>query len=130
MSQHVTVQEKLEQYGIEIVDKYDIEEERYFHCEDMIVLSNEKLNSISVSFDATLPPNKSANLTVILTQIKNPIEILEVYTYNLNNQPVLGEEAYKEIENKNEEVIKEKVIKDQYYNDLMSNLNEDDFFKC
>lgn len=123
---HELVQKKLDQYGIKIYDSYDIEEEKYFNCENMLIISNEKLKKVAVSFNAFLKPEHSSKLTVMLTQIINPIEIMESHIYDEKNVPIFGDEAY----NKINEIKSNEVDKSAAYMNILSNMDDNECFQC
>ena len=117
MSLTKRVNQKLDEYGIEIFNDYPIEEEgeHVFYAENMILFVSDDENSISVTFKATTKPERAATLGLILNQIPNVImNIMESFIFDKDNQFVSGPDAFKLIER----VDKEKLIQ-EYHNQVM-----------
>jgi len=117
MSLTKRVNQKLDEYGIEIFNDYPIEEEgeHVFYAENMILFVSDDENSISVTFKATTKPERSATLALILNQIKNvTMNIMEAFIFDKDDQFVSGMDAYKAVER----VDKEKLIQ-EYHNQVM-----------
>lgn len=117
MSLTKRVNQKLDEYGIEIFNDYPIEEEgeHVFYAENMILFVSDDENSISVTFKATTKPERSATLALILNQIKNvTMNIMEAFIFDKDDQFISGMDAYKAVER----VDKEKLIQ-EYHNQVM-----------
>ena len=80
------LQQKLNQFGIKINDKYDVEQdETYFHCEKMIVVYNKVRKNILISFNANVKPDEAGKIIIILNQLNTPIEIIDSHIYDEDN---------------------------------------------
>lgn len=89
---------KITEYGITIFNDYPIpnEEEHVYYIEDMILFVNEKDNYIGVSFQAITRPERVANLTLILAELKcKKLQVMESFIFNEKNEIVCGESAFK-----------------------------------
>lgn len=91
------VEEKLVEYGIDIYDHHDIEnEEHIFLVEDMIIYARDEEKSISVAFQATTRPDIVANNILILLEIDklDELDIMESFIFNEKNEMVYGDDAF------------------------------------
>lgn len=124
------VRKKLDEYGIEIFNDYQIDKtnEYVFYAENMIIFVSESEPSISITFQATAKPERSATLALILNQIpKTPINIMEPFIFDQDNRFVSGSEAYKLIEKVDKTKIAEEYHKQKAYQEILENV---DGFEC
>ena len=115
---------KLKEYGIKIFNDYEIknENEYIFYVEDMILFVNDKENYISITFQVTTKPERSATLALILNQIKSPeLHIMEPFIFNTKNEFVSGEKAYKLIKNTDRHDMLNEYQKQKNYTDILMN---------
>lgn len=118
------VRKKLEEYGIEIFNDYQIDKtnEYVFYAENMIIFVSETEPSISITFQATAKPERSATLALILNEIpKTPINIMEPFIFDQNNKFVSGEAAYKLIEKVDKTKIAEEYRRQKVYEEILQN---------
>ena len=116
------VTQKLDEYGIDIYNEYQIdgEEDYVFYAENMIVFVNDSENSISVTFKVTTKPERAATLALILNQIKeSSMHIMEPFIFNDKNEFLSGEEAYKLLNTFNKSRFVEEVNRQQLYADIL-----------
>jgi hypothetical protein len=122
MSLTKQVTQKLDEYGIEIFKDYEVEEkgEHVFYSRHMIVFVNDSDNSISVTFQATTKPEKSASLALILNQLRDAeMHIMEPFIFNDKNEFISGEAAYQLIENADKEKIRREMMKHDIYSHIL-----------
>ena len=75
---------KLEEYGIAIFDRYEIENNDYvFIVEDMFIIVHKNMKDISISFQVSTKPDVVASNILILKEIKyiKNINIMEVFAF-------------------------------------------------
>ena len=103
------IEQKLDEYDIEIFDKYEVENEYTLIVEDMILFVNGK-DSISVAFQVSTKPEVVASNMGILYEIKEikKLAIMESFVITKGQEFVSGEEAY----NLFNKTIEHKIIRD------------------
>ena len=129
------VEGKLDEYGLEIYDKYlmsDKEYEHFYFVQDMILIVNEKDNIISVSFQATTKPDIIATSLLILKEIESlkDIDVMESFIVTGDDDFLFGDSAYEKV---NEVMVKQGVrqyMNDHLYNDMFKNIDWDSCIKC
>lgn len=122
MSLTKQVTQKLDEFGLYILDEHALESESdyVFYLEEMIVFINEADNSISVTFKATTRPERSATLALILNQIKEvDMHVMEPFMFNSKNEFLSGEKAYEEIKSFYSERFSQELQKQQFYSDIL-----------
>jgi hypothetical protein len=122
MSLTEKVTQKLDEYGIDIYNEYQIdgEEDYVFYAKNMIVFVNDSDNSISVTFKVTTKPERAATLALILNQIKeSSMNIMEPFIFNEKNEFLSGEAAYQLLQNFNKTKLVEEVNKQQLYAQIL-----------
>lgn len=122
MSLTKQVTQKLDEYGIQIFNDYEIEKdgEHVFYAEDMILFVNDEHNEMSITFQATTKPERSATLALILNQIQQTqINVMEAFVFTDENEFVSGEEAYKLLKNADMEKIAKEYHKQQVFADIL-----------
>lgn len=106
------VELKLQEYGIQIFDHYEIENDEYtFIVEGMIIVVHKNMKDVSISFQVSTKPEIAANNTLILKEIleiKN-INIMDSFAFTSEKKLVCGEQAYE---------LLQKAIKQGVANDL------------
>ena len=88
---------KLEEYGIAIFDRYEIENNDYvFIVEDMFIIVHKNMKDISISFQVSTKPDVVASNILILKEIKyiKNINIMEVFAFTDEKTIVCGRKAY------------------------------------
>ena len=124
MSLTKQVTQKLDEYGIEIFNDYEVKNlsQHVFHTDSMIVFVDDSDDSISVTFKATTKPERSASLALILNQIgTGHLHIMEPFLYDDDNEMLSGLEAYKHLESKDKEKIYREIQRQQIYAELLEN---------
>lgn len=125
------VQKKLEEYGFMIYNDFDIVEgekgDRVFIIEEGVVFAKDSNKSITISFQATTKPEDAANTTLILSELKKPISVMESFLFDDKNNFISGEEAYKLIKKANIQSAKRELTKEQIYEKILSQTNG---FEC
>ena len=95
------IKKKLDEYGIEIFNQYEHDGEHYFVTTDMIICYRENFEKLSISFDASLIPERVANSILILQEIENlnhDFEIMDSFTYGKEQKFVTGKKAHQAVE--------------------------------
>lgn len=117
---------KLEEYGINLYQEYSYDKKKshYFMAEDMVICLNKKDKSLGVSFKATAKPERVANNIFILQEIpgiNEDFEILDSFVFNKKGKLLVGDKAYKEVENCiGEDKIREYIIAQQQLHALVT----------
>jgi len=117
------VRKKLDEYGIQILNHYKIESDidYVYYTDSMIVFVNDEERSISITFQATTKPEKSATLALILNQIKRvEIHIMSSFIFNEKNEFISGDEAYELIKNADRSKLLSEYHKEQIYADVLA----------
>ena len=119
------VQDKLKEYGYEIyhIAKTSNEKEICIMTESMMVFVNDKENSITLSFEYTLDPEKVAQNMMIVNEVEEIeyVYISESYIFDPEQKKyIVGKEA-KEIAQKlaTDRVMKE-FTKDQIFSHILA----------
>lgn len=118
------VRKKLDEYGIQIFNHYKIEGDGdyVYYADSMIVFVNEEERSISITFQATTKPERSAALALILNQIKRTeIHIMSPFIFNEKNEFISGEAAYELIKRVDQSKLLSQYHKEQVYADMLAN---------
>lgn len=117
------IRSKIEEYGLIIFAEYPIEDSEYvFYVEGMMLFVDAKEKSIGVSFQATLKPDKTANIMLILNELGIELAVMEPFIYDSNNRCITGSKAFELIENTKKSTVLQEFLKDQTYQSiLMSN---------
>jgi hypothetical protein len=114
------VRTKLEEYGLQIFAEYPVEDSEYvFYVEDMMLFVGTKDNIIGVSFQATLKPDKTANIMLILNELKLEVDVMESFIYDRNNRCVTGNKAFELIENAKQSTIIQDFLKEQTLHEIL-----------
>lgn len=95
------LENKLEEYGIEIINKHIIEKVGYIMTPDMALSYDYNLERLSVSFHAGTVPDRVANNILILQEIEGlnkNFRIMESFTHDENGKIVSGIKAHVENE--------------------------------
>jgi len=122
---------KMNEYGLKIFTDYPSKErcnEHIFYVEEMILFASTKEENLAVSFQATIKPDKAANLALILSEINRDVDVMESFIFNANNECILGDKAFKLIEKTKIEKISNELIQNQFYTQML--LNSDNAYKC
>ncbi len=107
------VEEKLNEYGIEIIHKYDTDLNSGIITDNMNIMFNEDNNLVIISFHVVTPIKEVANMILILKEIDNiNIVISDVFIY-VNGKFLLGDEAINHIEEKMTKHILHAFIEEQ-----------------
>lgn len=118
-------QKKLNQYGLMIYNKYFLEEgnnEYIFILENAVVLVKENENTLGIAFQVTTKPETAATLTLILKEIKcKEVFVMESFIFDYNNLMISGDDAYKLVKKTKENNIREKVLQEQVYINVLQN---------
>jgi hypothetical protein len=94
------IKQKLDEYGIEVVNRYDCNEESYFVTDDMIICYRGEADRLAISFDAGLIPERVANNIMILQEIEglnHDFEIMDSFRYGVKQKFVTGKEAHEAV---------------------------------
>ena len=114
------VRSKLEEYGLEIFNEHLVEEsEQVFYVENMIIFVSLEDESIGVSFQATIKPEKSANMILILSELETEIDVMDSFIYDKNNMCLTGSKAYDLIENTKKASAVQAFVLEQNYHQLL-----------
>lgn len=127
MSIVAKVKKKLNEYGLEVYNDYPSEEtsdEHIFYVEDMILFVDKKEKRIGVSFQATMKPEKAANITLMLSEVENSVDVMESFIFNKKNECIVGNDAFKLIEETKRENIAKHILQEQVYTNLLLNSNK------
>ena len=89
------VENKLNEYGIEMIQNYQSDNQRVIRTDNMILFVDER-NTIGLAFDASTKPEDVARLTLLLNEIEaiDFIHVMDSY-YNLGEEMITGDEAHK-----------------------------------
>ena len=125
------LEEHLGSYGFVIHDSYkNVKQDDVIILDDIVLfIQNE---TCIIAFKATLTPNEAANYILIISQVINPdnINMVDPFIYTADNQLLKGEEAFAFIENTKEKGIITKFSTELTYRKMLSELDEDQCFKC
>ncbi len=122
------VRDKLEEYEMKIFSDYPVEDsEHVFYVENMILFVGLLDNSIGISFQATIPPERAANIALILNEIGLELDVMESFIYDKDNKCITGSKAFDLIENTKKATAVQEFIKQQSYNQLLSSTK---CYKC
>jgi len=114
------VRSKAEEYGLVIYNDYSTSDDEYvFFVEDMMLFVNEDKKTIGVSFQASIRPERAANMVLILNEMKEEIDVMESFIFDKNNRYVSGEKAFDLIEKTNESLIIQNFVKHQALNEIL-----------
>ena len=114
------VTSKLDEYGLEIYNDYPVDDtEHVFYVENMILFVNKKDESIGVSFQATVKPDKAANMILILNELCPDLDVMESFIYDRNNKCLTGEKEFELIENTKKSEVIQAFLKDQTYQSIL-----------
>lgn len=118
------IRSKLDEFGIEIYSDYQLADtEHVFYVENMILFVDTKEETIGVSFQATMKPDRAANIILILKDVNNEIDIMEPFIYDRNNKCLTGDKAFELIENTKKSTILQDFLKDQTYQSILMTAN-------
>ena len=118
------VKSKMDEYGLEIYNDYQISEnEHVFYVEDMILFVNPNDKSIGVSFQANIRPDRAANITLILNEMKTEIDIMDPFVFDINERCLTGEKAYDLLERSRQSEVIQEFLKDQALKELLMSEN-------
>lgn len=122
------VQKKLGEYGITIYNDYKLENNEYiFITKNAVILVNKKDKSFGISFQVTTKAEEAATLTLIISEIDQPVYIMESFIFDQNHQFISGEEAYQLVQKANKESVKSQVNIEQTYKRYLDNVKG---FEC
>lgn len=114
------VKAKLEEYGLEIYNDYQASKDEYvFYVEDMIVFVDTKDNTVAVSFQAAVRPDKAANIVLILAELKLNIDVMESFIFDRNNKCLTGEKAFDLINKSKQSETIQDFIRNQAYREIL-----------
>lgn len=124
------LESKLDEYGFDIFEHYDIEKDKHVYLvNDMILFVNKETNDLSVAFHATTRPDIVANNILIIKEIDelNNIHITESFIFTNDKGMIKGEEAF--------EIVKKTIMDsaiDEYvkHSSYVSILNNSKCFEC
>jgi len=118
------VRYKLDEFGLEIYSDYPIADtEHVFYVENMILFVDIKEETIGVSFQATMKPDRAANIILILNDMNKEIDVMESFIYDKNNKCLIGDKAFELIENTKKSTILQDFLKDQAYRSILISAN-------
>lgn len=88
--------DKLDQYGIEIVNNYEINKDYAITTEEMNIFVNDDEKSVSISFYATTVPENVARYVLIIYEIDEieDIYVMDSYIFDNKNNMIIGEQAH------------------------------------
>jgi hypothetical protein len=124
------VELKLQEYGIEIFDHYELEKKDYlFIVEEMLIIVHNNNENISVAFQVSTKPEIAANNILILQEIKQikNISIMESFAFSSKNEMFCGEKAYKLLQDSLKEDIACDIEKRRMYQNILLTT---DGFEC
>jgi len=114
------VRNKLEEYGLDIFNDYSVaDDEHVFFVEDMMIFTNQKTKNIGVSFQASLRPDRVANMMLILREMKIGIDVMESFIFDRNNKYISGEKAFDLINKSKQSEIIQDFLKDQALRNIL-----------
>ena len=113
------VRSKLEEYGLDIFNDYPVEDEYVFFVEDMMIFVNQKTKTIGVSFQASLRPDRVANMMLILREMEVDIDVMESFIFDRNNKYLSGEKAFDLINKSKQSEIIQDFLKDQAFRNIL-----------
>jgi len=117
------VNDILDKFEISIQDFYKLENQQHaLYTKDMILFINELDHSVGISFFAPTIPEVSANLTLIINQIKNvKVYIMESFVFNEESEYVSGQKAFDILKQVQTEKIAKEVSKQFEYQYMLDN---------
>jgi len=124
------VKKKLLEYGFDIYDQYKGSSNQYiFLVENMVIFLDLDTNDISISFQATTPPDIAANNILIIQEISeiHDISVMESFIFTKDKQIVKGKLAYEFIRKSVENQVIEKYNQQLMY---ISYLSGSKCYKC
>jgi hypothetical protein len=123
------VKNKLDSYGIKIYNNYKIEgeTEHVFYAEEMILFVDPIKETIGLSLQATIRPDKAASMALILSETNCEINVMEPFIFNNNNEFVSGDKAFELIDQTKHKKMAEEVAKQHYYVEI---LEKAECFEC
>lgn len=122
------VRKKIDQYGLEVYDDHKASKGHYvFYVEDMILFVDIKKAVVGVSFQVSARPDKVANFTLILNEIGYPIDVMEPFIFNDNNECITGEAAFEISDRFRKNQVIQGFMKKQAYAEL---LMSEECFEC
>lgn len=88
--------DKLDQYGIGIVNNYEINKDYAITTEEMNIFVNDDEKSVSISFYATTVPENVARYVLIIYEIDEieDIYVMDSYIFDNKNNMIIGEQAH------------------------------------
>ncbi len=114
------VRSKTEEYGLQIYNDYSIgEDEHVFFVEDMMIFVNIIKKTIGVSFQASIRPERAANMVLIIKEMGDEIDVMESFIFDKNNRYISGEKAFELIDNINRSEIIQDFVKQQALNEIL-----------
>ena len=116
---------KLEEYGVEIHNKYEGDNNEYVVvAENMVIMINKENDGISISFFAGTRPDDSANAILILQEIPELKNILVMESYAIvdDKNIVQGDEAY--------ELLKTSITREAVKQHALENIYKELLINC
>ena len=107
----ITLLNKLNEFGIDILRK-DLNKEEYsVVCKNMVLFL--KNGTVSIAFQATTKPDDAAKHVVILYQTGLKIDIMEAFIFDEEHNIISGDEAYELVNRSIEEKVLKGFVEDQ-----------------
>jgi len=119
------VSKELQDYGIKIINFYNLENNQIaLYTDDMILFIGEKEKTIGLSFYAPTIPERVATLTLLIKGISIKgitIYVMESFIFDENKDYVSGAKAFKILKKQLTEKIINNYVKEREYEYVLEN---------
>ena len=114
------LEQKLDEYNIEIFDKYEVDGEYTIIAENMLLFVHDK-DSVGIAFQVSTRPEVVASHMAILYEIKEirKLSLMESFAMTKDQKLVSGDEAYELLNKTIEHNILQEFETEKYYKMLL-----------